>query len=362
MLPTRLRKGFTLIELLVVIAIIAILIGLLLPAVQKVRDAAARSTCQNNMKQLGLAAMNYESAIMSLPPGNDVRFNGVHPRLLAYLEQQTMFNQFDIDGSLGTALNSWVMSGVGGNVPRATPVSPRGRWGLDKPDLKTFLCPAAEVNKTYIIQVTGVGYGDRDFRNSLLGLSTTAPSFNFYIYDNVSSAHVVNNMGTTNYLFNRGRICATTTSTVPNMPGPFQYTRAATSPVTTGIGSTVGTPTSTGQSLVSITDGTSNTIMFQESNGGFLTAFGTSGWLTNNWAHAPYYADFGMCPNSTNGNCTNTPQGKGFGWGIPSSAHGGNRINSTFCDGSVRAINPTTAFAIYAAMSGAADGVVINFE
>ncbi|HET6573429.1 MAG TPA: DUF1559 domain-containing protein [Fimbriiglobus sp.] len=141
----RHRPAFTLIELLVVIAIIAILIGLLLPAVQKVREAAARMTCSNNLKQIVLAAHNYHDANGTLPPGwthQTVPFGSRQSdsmwfAILPYLEQAPLFQQ-------GTKANPVVNSD--GYIYKMSVVA------LSDKVVKTYLCPS---DGTHTEHVTG---------------------------------------------------------------------------------------------------------------------------------------------------------------------------------------------------------------
>ena len=135
---TKRRAGFTLVELLVVIAIIGILIGMLLPAVQSVREAARRTACQNNMRQLGLACLNYESAFGELPesyrqPSSAPTGRGwsAQALILPYIEQGNLTTQIDFNSEYVEAFQT-VDTGSGPEL-------------LSSARIPTYLCPS-EVN------------------------------------------------------------------------------------------------------------------------------------------------------------------------------------------------------------------------
>src|SRR6187431_1306693 len=110
MARVRRRRGFTLIELLVVIAIIAVLIALLLPAVQQAREAARRSQCKNNLKQIVLGVHNFENSYRHLPTSNrpiaagTKRLSGIL-RIMPYIDQANIYNQYDQTQNWSAAAN-----------------------------------------------------------------------------------------------------------------------------------------------------------------------------------------------------------------------------------------------------------------
>jgi len=124
----RRRSGFTLIELLVVIAVIAILISLLVPAVQKVREAAARTQCLNNLKQIGLACHNYEGAYKRLPAGDSATnsFSSL-TNLLPFFEQQTIYTQINFN------VSSTAATQTADSIPIPILVCPADPQGLSMP-------------------------------------------------------------------------------------------------------------------------------------------------------------------------------------------------------------------------------------
>jgi hypothetical protein len=327
-----------------------VLVGLLLPAVQKTRESAARTSCTNNLTQLIKAAHSYESANMQFPPGLDTQMVGPFVRMLPYLEQEGQAARFRLTPTPPTPTmpnptGYWAdpqnRPPTGSTIP--TPAPEYGAAG----NFKVFRCPTApppESMQTVILFVTSFNPS-----NPAFGADTEFPTPTGAAQYSTSGAPGDGVMGRTNYVANAGYPRnALSTGSPPqplNADGPFRYNRNA--------GTKVG----------AVLDGLSNTIFFMESAGGELinTTAMTTTRLSHTWANGLYLVQYGVCPHgatgstgtSWTGNCTN------FRPLIPNSKHAGDLINAAFGDGSVRPVRTSTfTFTHWVVLNGINEGFV----
>ncbi len=305
------RSAFTLIELLVVIAIIAVLVGLLLPAVQKVRESAANSQCKNNLKQLGLAYVGYAdanngtfppSAFYDLTPaatGGLPIAHGWGPYLLPYIEQGNLFNQYNFGQPFVTAGNQAVIQ---------TPV-------------KTFLCPSAiHSADTYSDTISNPITGQK--------IPFTAAVADYAPDDGINggAAAMLNTLGANPPYLQAAQVIGPSS---PTIVGPLALLKAVGYPG----------PVNGSMRIVNIKDGTSNTIMLAE-DGGRPERWMYQGLVANSTSSGAGWGD----PNAEYGLDGTVPQGS---TGLPLcsvncnndneiySFHA-NGANAQFADGSVR--------------------------
>jgi prepilin-type N-terminal cleavage/methylation domain-containing protein/prepilin-type processing-associated H-X9-DG protein len=309
------RSAFTLIELLVVIAIIAVLVALLLPAVQKVRSAAGNAACINNLKQLGVAANNYEASNQHLPPGANSNEIGCLVFLLPFMDNQEVYNNFSMTpvGSIwwtNTANSPYITDSP--TVPR-----PPAVYGAE-PNLKFLLCPAAPDPNTYTTVAVDLVYGTpgTDF-NSQFPINPPA-----YPYPRLDFMSAPGNaiLGRTNYTGMAGYAPG------QNLPGLFTYQSHT--------------------SLGHIPDGASNTILFGEYVGCNITWNGSGGIANGpggmSWVFGFFYSGFGA-PTINNMAATNNNE-------FFSSNHTA-LVNFCFADGSVHGLSPNINFNTYVYLS-----------
>lgn len=302
------RNAFTLIELLVVIAIIGVLIGLLLPAVQKVREAANRMTCANNLKQIALACHNYESTNGMLPYGkNRVSFVGPLTLILPYVEQGNIFNQIDpnvlkIQPSTVSATNNTIWPNW--NFPAVYSVS-RNR-------VKTYECPS---DQPYQVSTAPSGANQGIvFYRIRTGSAIGGISAGFILASDFVNAGGL--PGLTNYVPSAGTAGFWDPAAVTNTVLAFYQARDGVFSDEQQI------------RIGGISDGTSNTLMFGEYIGKFDNGYTGQRLYVMSWMGADGFpAYFSM---------RQTPDYDSYASMHPSI------VNFAFSDGSVRSLRPPT--------------------
>jgi prepilin-type N-terminal cleavage/methylation domain-containing protein/prepilin-type processing-associated H-X9-DG protein len=316
------RRGFTLIELLVVIAIIGILISLLLPAVQKIREAAARLQCQNNLKQIALANMNYENANGTFLPGvgkNGCCWGTWMIPILPYMEQAPLFGFYTNFGGLDPLPRY-----TGGS--NATVASTR---------LKSFTCPS-DVPQSW---------GRWTKHNYVLNAgNTTFYQVGLPLGGSPGSAGYTPFLGAPFGWYENSNL---------NNDSPFPYTNPPTDPSK----GTMGRP----RKITEISDGTSNTLMASEAlqgRGSDLRGFtwwgGAAGFTTYLPPNStlPDVITGGICQSTTSPlmPCTETSTAAYPRLMGARSLHTGG-LNVALCDGSVHFVPNSISLPVWRAMS-----------
>lgn len=195
-------NGFTLIELLVVISIIAVLIALLLPAVQQAREAARRTQCRNNLKQLGLALHNYHDSSLCLPPGwigitsgqpDIAGSNGWSwaARLLPQLDQSPLFNTMNFNEKVGNAVNAVPRTALLAVFRCPSDIGP-GKWTITSSGTTNPLAEVAAASYSGVF-----GKDEVDYCNALAPGASCISDGAFFLNSHIKFSDVTNGLSNT---------------------------------------------------------------------------------------------------------------------------------------------------------------------